>query len=232
MKKWSAKLNGDEKIVSITIDGETRRWKVFSKRSGQCLELLVKQLKTGITSVDMKNKYGIDDNKLFDELKNASGFKAFMVKQPKRRENKDVWKLNLESLWSVSNKITEDPIWWGKQAQGDLQKFHDKILKNQGGFFCNISGVPLLADSKGMYVSNLRQPAIDHRRPRHKGGEDKLENFQFLSHYMNEMKNQQCAKCSDGNNCKKCALAFPEKFSIVYPTDEDISYLTKCRPKK
>jgi hypothetical protein len=224
MNKYDAKLDGENKIVTIRVHDEKRRFKVFSRRSGQCLELLVKQLENGITSVDMKNAYNIDDNKLFDELKNASGFKPFMNKENKRRDSKDVWKLDLKKLWSASKELKNEPIWFGKHKQTDLKKFEAHLLKKYGECVCNISKFPLIQDTKRKFVSNMRKPAIDHRRPKLKGGEDKLDNLQFLSHYINEMKNQQCAACEDPK-CEKCALAFPERSSIIYPTKEDISYL-------
>ncbi len=227
MKKCTAKL--DNCIVTITVDGEARKFKVYSKRSGQCLELLVKQLEHGITSVDMLQKYGIDDNKLFSELKGESGFGQFMNKDFPRRDNKNVWKLDLPLLWK-STKDLKSLIWFGKHKQTDLQKFLPELLKKPRGFYCNISGIPLLNDSRGKFVSNIRKPAIDHRRPKLKGGEDRIENLQFLSHYINEMKNQQCGACEDAK-CEECALAFPEKSSIVYPTKEDISYLDGVKKK-
>ena len=229
MEQWDAILDEENRIVSITVDEETRQFKVFSKRAGQCLELLVKQLEEGITSVDMKRDYDIDDNKLFSELKHESGFEPFMSKDFPRRESKNVWKIDLSLLWK-SVKGLESPIWFGSSEQTDLQKFAP-ALKKRDGYVCNISGIPLLDDVKRKFVSNLRRPAIDHRRPKIKNGKDELENLQFLAEYINEMKNQQCAPCIEAK-CEECALAFPEKTSIIFPTKEDISFFAGVKKKK
>ncbi len=233
MENWNSELILDEEtkkwMVEITVDGEVRKFKVYSKRSGQCLELLVNQLEHGVTSVDMLQGYGIDDNKLFDELRSHSGFASLMEKQSERRENKDVWKLDLEKLWSVSEGLS-NPIWFGLNDTTDLQKFKPELTKRDG-YRCNISGIPLLDESKGKFVSNARKPAIDHRRPQNKKGEDNIENLQFLSEYINLMKMKQCTSCCMDAKCEECALAFPEKTSIIYPTKEDISVFGAFKDK-
>jgi hypothetical protein len=64
--------------------------------------------------------------------------------------------------------------------------------------------------------------------PQLKKGSDDIDNLQILSYYVNERKNQICAKCVNAQ-CSQCALAFPEKTSIIYPSKEDISSLLSWR---
>jgi hypothetical protein len=232
MEEWDAEAIKDEVtkkwIVVITVDGEERQFRAYSKRSGQTLELLVKQLEEGVTTVDMKNTYGIDDNKLFHELKSHCAFDPFMEKQTQRRDGKDVWKLNLERLWEVSNGLS-NPIWFGLNDSTNLESFLPELIKRDG-FTCNISGIPLLEDSKGKFVRNARTRAIDHRRPQNYQGKDELGNFQLLSEYINLMKKMVCADCTN-RKCEECALAFPEKTSIIYPTKEDIKVFGAFKEK-
>ncbi len=227
IRSYDAKRNGN--LVTIIVNGETRIFQVYSARAGSTLELLVKKFTDGITSEDMKETYGISDNKMFDELKHASGFALFMIKDENRRNNLNVWKIDLEKLWKSTEGLPS-PIWFGKQEQISLQQFLPALEKKYG-LKCNLTGIPLLKNSENTFASNLRAIAIDHRRPKLKNGTDELENLQLLSHYINERKNQICAECTTPE-CEKCALAFPEKTSVIFPTDEDISFFEGFKNKK
>jgi len=204
---------------------DIRVFKVFSGRAGKTLALMAESYPNGVTTKDMREKHGIDDNKLFGELLDQSGFREYL-EHIGTKERLKVWKLDLETLW-INTIDLADPIWFGIHTQGNLQKYFDELEKMYG-LKCNILGNRLYKSSKGKFSSNFRKIAIDHRIPQLKGGEDKIENFQLLSFYINERKNQICAKCID-SDCKQCVLAFPEISSIIYPTQEDISDLTKWR---
>lgn len=212
-------------IVTITVDGESRVFRVFSKRAGQALELLINQFPEGTTTTDMMTKYGIDDNKLYGELKDESAFGEFLFKDG-RRDNKNLWKIDLDLLWSSSSNLVQ-PIWFGIHEQTDLRQFLPELERRQG-LRCNILGVHLLREPHGEFLSNFRKIAIDHRIPKARGGLDELNNMQILSYYVNERKNQICARCPNPD-CNNCVLAFPETASIVIPTGEDITSLMDWR---
>ncbi len=213
-------------LVKLTLsETDERIFKVYSGRAGKTLALMAEKYPDGITTKDMREKHGIDDNKLFGELLDQSGFREYMEHIGTQNRLK-VWKLHLEILWA--NTIDNaSPIWFGIHTQGNLQKFFDE-LENKYGLRCNLLGNTLYKSSKGKFSSNFKKIAIDHRVPQLKGGEDKIENLQLLSYYINERKNQICAKCIN-SVCEQCVLAFPENSSEIYPTGEDISDLTKWR---
>jgi hypothetical protein len=212
-------------LVSITINQNEKIFKVYSGRAGKTLALLAENYPEGITTKEMRDRHGIDDNKLFGELLDQSGFRDYMEHIGNRNRLK-VWKLHLELLWKNTETIP-NPIWFGIHTQSNLQKFFIE-LKAKYGLKCNILGNKLYENSKGKFSSNFRKIAIDHRVPQLKGGEDKIENLQLLSYYINERKNQICAKCTL-KSCNECVLAYPEQSSIIAPTNEDISDITKWR---
>lgn len=198
---------------------------MFSGRAGKTLALMAETYPKGITTKDMRIKHNIDDNKLFGELLDQSGFREYL--ECTGTENRlKVWKLKLIELFkNTSNSIT--PIWFGIHTQINIQKFFDKLEKKYG-LRCNILGVELLKEYNKKFLSNFRRIAIDHRIPQSKNGKDIFSNLQLLSYYVNERKNQICAICPNPK-CKKCALAFPEKNFTIWPTGENISTLTNWR---
>jgi len=213
-------------LVKMETEGnDVRIFRVFSGRAGKALALMAENFPSGITTKDMRERHGIDDNKLFGELLDQSGFREYMDHIGTKGRLK-VWKLNLNLLWGNTKDLTS-PIWFGMHSQYSLQN-QFSALENKYGLRCNILGVKLIKEEKGRFLSNFRKIAIDHRIPQLKKGKDEFENLQLLSYYVNERKNQVCAKCSYFG-CLECALAFPEKTSIIYPTKEDISELTKWR---
>ncbi len=219
------KENGMHLVVLTYNKTDKRIFKVYSGRAGKTLALMAEKFPSGITTKDMREMHGIDDNKLFGELLDQSGFREYMENKSTQNRLK-VWTLQLEILWKNTEE-NANPIWFGIHTQGNLQRFFAE-LENEYGLRCNILGNDLYKSSKGKFSSNFRKIAIDHRIPQLKGGEDKIKNLQLLSYYINERKNQICAKCVD-SICGECVLAFPERTSKIYPTGEDISDLTKWR---
>lgn len=211
-------------FVKIAFKRKIRIFQVFSGRAGKCLVLMAKNYPDGITTEDMYREHNIDDNKLFGELKDQSAFDGFMF-QEGRRNNKNIWKLKLEELF-IKTEGQLSPIWFGMHTNTNIRKHLEELIIRQKGLYCNILKIPLEIETKSKFLSNYRKIAIDHRRPQSKKGTDNIENLQILSYYVNERKNQVCAKCNEPN-CEICALAFPEKSKIIYPTQEDISKLMK-----
>jgi hypothetical protein len=212
-------------LVKITFKKDYRIFRVFSGRAGKTLALMAESFPDGITTKEMRELHGIDDNKLFGELLDQSGFREYMEHQGTRGRLK-VWKLHLILLWENTTKSNQ-PIWFGMHTQNNLQKHFSKLEKKYG-LVCNILGIELLKETKSKFLSNFRKIAIDHRVPQLKKGSDDIDNLQILSYYVNERKNQICAKCVHAV-CSQCALAFPEKTSIIFPSKEDISSLLSWR---
>ena len=83
---------GKNKYTKIQYNNEERIFKVYSARAGNCLCLLSETFPEGITTKNMRDRYGIDDNKLFGELLDQSGFRDYM-EHIGTRDRLKVWKI-------------------------------------------------------------------------------------------------------------------------------------------
>lgn len=213
-------------LVEVTFGEDKRIFRVYSKRSAFALILLMEFYPNGITTKHMRDRFNIDDNKLFGELLDQSGFREYLLHIGTEKRLK-LWKLELVELWKKTEAHKNDIIWFGMNEQGNLNIFlKDLILRD--GLICNILGIPLYNLKKRKFLENFRKVAIDHRRPLKNGGQDDIANLQLLSYYVNERKNQICAIC-DNTKCEECALAYPEKYNVIFPTKENISELLSWR---
>lgn len=61
-------------------------------------------------------------------------------------------------------------------------------------------------------------------RPLKKSGANEEYNLQLISKLANMEKNKICNSC-ENSKCEICALAHPEKVSVIYPTGQDITVL-------
>lgn len=230
MKVLTSYKKVDKYHLVEVIKGDSKRtFRVFSKRSALTLMLLIESYPKGITTKHMRERHQIDDNKLFGELLDQSGFREYL-KHIGTENRLKVWKLEFEELWDKTEIHKDEIIWYGINEQGNLNIFLNDLIKRDS-LRCNILGIPLYIDKQRKFLENFRKVAIDHRRPLKNGGIDKIENLQLLSYYVNERKNQICAICSV-TKCEECALAYPEKFKIIYPTSENISELLFWRDSK
>ena len=232
MEEWDAKIiDKINSIVEITFKNEKRTIRIFSPRAARTLVELTKAYPDGVTKKDMDRITDGDlhDNKMFDELITESCLSEFMIKDG-RRDKVDLRKLEIEELWKAMEK-KEQPVWFGVDDQNDVKEFREVLIEKQG-YSCNISGIPLIGDiPRHTFAGNVRREAIDHRRPKYAKGKTEEENLQILAYYFNERKRQICSKCPEPQKCEECALAFPEKASIVYPTKEDISVFGAFKDK-
>ena len=231
-KSKDAKYKTDDKkpphIVEIEFNGEVRSIRVFSARAARSLVEMVKAYPDGITKKEMDVITGgeLHDNKMFDELKTESCLSEYVITCG-RRGSVDIRKIDLEKLWKNTEDLLQ-PIWFGIEDQIQLSQFESKLIEKYG-FKCNITGIHLLKDPpKHTFAERLRVKAIDHRRPKLKQGKTEFDNLQILSHYVNERKKQICSICTEPK-CEKCALAYPENTTIVYPTGDEISELMKWK---
>ena len=222
----SYKKDNKAHLVEVIKGKDKRIFRLFSKRAALAFMLLIEFYPKGITTADMRERYQIDDNKLFGELLDQSGFREYL-KHIGTENRLKVRKLEFDELWKKTEIHKDDIIWYGINEQGNLNKFLEDLVKRDT-LRCNILGIPLYIDKQQKFLENFRKVAIDHRRPLKNGGVDVLENLQLLSYYVNERKNQICAICSD-TKCEQCSLAYPEKFHIVYHTNEDMSELLSWR---
>jgi hypothetical protein len=132
-------------LVKISFNKDFRIFRVFSGRAGKTLALMAESFPDGITTKQMRDLHGIDDNKLFGELLDQSGFREYM-EHIGNRDRLKVWKLHLDLLWENTIE-SNSPIWFGMHTQNNLQK-HFIELEKKYGLICNILGVDLLKETK------------------------------------------------------------------------------------
>ena len=181
-------------------------------RSNTVLPEIKKELKGKLTPNDLIRDYYADTHKPFGELWTEEGFSCITS------DNHFTYNLkpsDHNKLFSVIKNIRKAPT-------VSAQK---KILKAQN-HNCNICASKIKSKTniqKNTFQKDRSRLSFDHRIPVEKGGNSEDDNFQALCSYCNRSKLQICNICDFAPaGCLECALAFPEKTSIVYPTKEDI----------
>ena len=172
----------------------------------------------------IQDYYG-DANKPYSELWNEEGFTFIDNLKGGRIGSSQKYTLKLEDhikLFSISKKAF-------RKAPSTQEK--NKIRQNQKNK-CNFCGSNIVTKDKlheTTYAKDRRREVFDHRIPVEKGGSSLLENYQGLCFYCNKSKWQICNICTLPNCDINCALCFPEKSSIISPTNENIENLLAKR---
>lgn len=161
-----------------------------------------------------------DANKPFSELWNEEGFTFITNPIGEKRRGSKKYVLRFEDhdkLFEIVKKAERTPP--NNQLKID-------IIGRQLGR-CNLCG-SLVKSQKEIekYTFSKDRQIIewDHRVPVEKEGDSSKDNYQALCHYCNKSKRQICYICEgDSTDCQSCALAFKEKTTIVFPTQENIA---------
>ena len=161
-----------------------------------------------------------DANKPFSELWNEEGFT--FVKNPPNEKRLGSQKYILDpsdhpKLFTATKPPKRTPPTRTEQ---------DQLIVKQGNRcnFCNSIVRTASTIPHNTYAKDKVRLVWDHRRPVEKNGDSCVENYQGLCFSCNKSKWMSCNNCSDtGGACQDCALAFPEKTSVVFPTKENIS---------
>lgn len=160
-----------------------------------------------------------DANKPFSELWNEEGFVFIYNPVGQKRQGSQKYVLDLadhDKLFTISKKAERKP---------PSSKEQEALLKSQNSK-CNFCGSVVMAESKmrkDVFAKDRVRLVWDHRVPVEKGGDSDQGNYQGLCFYCNKCKWQICNICTSSHGeCAGCALAFPEKTTIIHPTSEDI----------
>ncbi|MBS7657225.1 hypothetical protein KEJ33_04800 [Candidatus Bathyarchaeota archaeon] len=225
MAKYSFKiLSEDKKQVEINYNNKTLRFQLKQKRSFTVLKKLLEAYPNYI-SIHSLDSILHDPNRAHSDLRNTNGYANFLSER--RGEKREMLvKINIPKLFQfvrppkdgkfiVLARDTREPL-SPKDRKEIYQKFKGR---------CNITGVKVYNKIKGnKFLKSLMLASYDHRRPLSKRGSNELDNWQLLSKLANDEKNKICNTC-DGIRCEQCALAYPEKFNIIQPNNQDISEL-------
>ncbi len=216
------------KYYELDIEGKNRRSK--------CLSILIDQYPKGISIHDKKFKDILDDtNKAMNEFINDEGYKDFVTKISKKNtkgRNIDYFTIELDK---VCKHIDRGGVFERQKRRQPNKKVIFEILKKTNSC-CAITGYKLyskqqLKKDKNNFLSKMLELVFDHKIPLFKGGSDsidEIDNWQILSTYVNEEKNKICKNCYE-DSCENCCLAYPEKSSIIKPTNQNIKTLNIFR---
>ena len=219
-------LNEANKEVEIRYKNKKLRFKLKVKRAFTVLKVLLKVYPEYRNIHDLDSVLH-DPNRAHSDLRIADGFASFLdEKKGKSRVN--YLRLNVERLFKYCrvddpNKFTSLSAVYGRESFSENLK--EEIYKKFKGR-CNITGIKLCKNppKDKIFMKNFMLSTYDHRRPLSKNGSNEKFNLQLISKAVNDEKNKICNICSIVK-CEQCALAYPENFKIILPTEQDISGL-------
>ena len=220
-------LNDKKKLINLTYKGRSGNFQLKVKRSFTVLKAILNN-HPNLMNIHSLDSILNDPNKALSELKISDGFDHFLIIEKK---NKVVHvKLDIEKLFNTVNLDTDpirlypadNRITFTKQER---QEIYDKFKGK-----CNITGIQLFHTddfpTERAFMKNAMIPAYDHRQPLKKTGSNQLHNLQLLSQLANQEKNKICNACANPK-CEICALAHPERTTVIYPTNQDIKNLRR-----
>ena len=183
--------------------------------SNDRLQTVKNILKGKIDPSWIKDRYG-DANKPFSELwteENITFIRAEGIKGNRQ------YVLNEEDHDNLFKLVS-------KSSRKQLSEKDKLIIIKQQNFKCNMCGSHLKKSSEisnTTFCKDRVRIEYDHRIPIEKNGENIISNYQALCHYCNKSKRQICYICTLDKCDSTCALASPDKSSIIKATNEDIS---------
>lgn len=160
-----------------------------------------------------------DTKKPFSELWNEEGFVWITNTPGDRRLGSQRYVLNSEAHEKFFTSAIQ------KANRRSLTPKEKERIREKQDFCCNICKSRIYPRSKikkHAFSRDRIREVFDHRIPVEKGGSSELENFQALCFYCNKSKWQICTICTS-ETCEQCVLAYPERNTLITPTQEDIS---------
>lgn len=227
MKNYNFRiLDEEKKQFEITYNSKTLRFQLKIKRSFTVMKELLCAYPEFINIHILDGKLN-DPNRAHSDLRIGNGFSNFLIEKRGRQKVMHV-KIDVEKLFKYYGHISSDEFISLSlhQYRDSLSEQQKNYIYNKFGGKCNITGIKLHRKLKGVhfFCKSLLCAIYDHRRPVSKGSTDELDNWQLLSVFVNAEKNKICNICNK-NDCEKCALAYPEKFSIIRANNQNIGDL-------
>lgn len=221
-------FNDSRKEIYFVWKGVRRTLKFQIKRAYTvCLNVL----RAHPNYMDIHSLDGIlnDPNRAVSDLKNDDGYANFLMERRNSLRNME-YMVDLEKLFT--QYPYETVIQLGTRTRLNPSPALVEELKRKFNMKCNITGIKLSENIEGQYfLKNMQIVQYDHRIPLSKGGNEDpndIANWQLLSELVNREKNKMCNSCVV-NDCVNCALAFPEKSSIIKANNQNIEELLRRR---
>ena len=219
-------IDETKKIIEICKNNRCFKFQLYQKRAFFVLVKLLDKYPDFMNIHEMDNDYH-DPNKAFSDLKILEGFEVFILEN-KGSDRSISAKIDLDGLFKYFEANFEDN---GNIIINPLSKDRNSISKKrQDAIYekfkhrCNITGYKLYKQkpSDSLFMKSSLTPAYDHRRPIFRNGVDADENIQLISELANREKNKICLTCKNVD-CENCALAYPEKFTVIKANNQDIN---------
>lgn len=222
-------LDESKKQVAITYGNKSLRFELKRNRSFAVLKKLLEAYPKFINIHSLDSIYH-DPNRALSELRITNGFANFLIEERRQKQVMHV-KIDIPKLFRhcrVSNTdefVRLSPLDTRELLSPiDRKKVYEKFKGR-----CNITGLKVYDKIEGSkFFKSLMLASYDHRRPLSKRGSNAPFNWQLLSRLANAEKNKICNTC-DGISCEQCALAYPERFNIVVPNNQDINELRSSK---
>lgn len=179
----------------------------------------IKKILEGKYPTGLIRDFYSDANKPFSELWNEEGFSWIKSSTGQRKNRSQSYILLTEDHEKLFTKVKKAfrKTLTDSQVEGITQRLPNR---------CNLCGAKVLVKARllaNLFSRDRLRRCLDHRIPIEKGGSSSPDNFQILCFYCNKSKWQICDICPLPDCSPICALSFPERSSIVAPTNEDIS---------
>ncbi len=178
----------------------------------------IKRMLTGRYEEEWIRDGYADANKPFSELWNEEGFTWIHPAQEKLQGNQQ-YVLRPED----HDRLFEDVK---KAFRLSLSSENQKKIIAKQRDLCNLCGSKLRARKqieKTTFAKDRVRMVFDHRTPVERGGKSTLVNYQALCFYCNKSKWQICNICDLPDCDADCSLAYPERSTVISPTQENIS---------
>jgi len=217
-------VDEENKIIEICKHNECFKMRLHEKRAFFVIIQLLKRYPDYLNIHELDKDYN-DPNKAYSDLKILEGFKSFLIER-KAEDRTIEAKIDLDGIFeflensSDKNTIIKNPF---SKDRNSISRDRQKAIYDKFNGRCNITGYKLYESrpQENLFMKGLLTPSYDHRRPIFKNGSDTDNNIQLLSELVNREKNNICTKCKS-NDCEHCALAYPEKYTIIKANNQNI----------
>lgn len=220
-------LDEKKKQIEIKYGDRTLKFQLKIKRSFTVLKALLEAY-PDIINIHSLDNILHDPNRAHSDLRLSDGFGGYLIE--KRGKRRVMWvKLDVDKLFNKFDTIDPDEFIQLSRLnhRKTLTKEQRDIIFTNFNGRCNITRIKLHRKLSGRHFFKSALLAnYDHRVPLSRGGKDELNNMHLISQLANDEKNRICNNCRDGD-CRYCALAYPEKYSIIQANGQRIDELRK-----
>ncbi len=221
-------IDDTRKQIKLTYNDESATFELTKRRAFVVLKELVKRYPKFMNIHELDGIYN-DPNRALSDLRNEDGFEPF-IEIELGDKGVTYARLDIKRLFQSINKKTIIIKLSPHDRRVSIPEKEKRSIFDKFKGICNITGIPLHYrddfDHKTIFLKNAQLATFDHRKPLVKTGSNEPHNWQLVSRLVNQEKNKICNSCID-SRCDSCALAHPERVSLIWPTQQNIAILRR-----